>query len=30
MNEEKANLIAFVKSGKNRLKTLAILDKQKN
>ena len=28
MDEEMANLIAYVKSGKNRLKVLEILDKQ--
>ena len=28
MDEEKANLIAYVKSGKNRLKILKIMEKQ--
>ncbi|WP_297897383.1 winged helix DNA-binding protein [Methanobrevibacter sp.] len=28
MDEEKANLIAYVKSGKNRLKVLEIMEKQ--
>ena len=28
MNEEKANLIAYVKSGKNRLKVLEIMGRQ--
>ncbi|MDR0911531.1 MAG: hypothetical protein LBM96_02890 [Methanobrevibacter sp.] len=29
MNEEKANLIAYIKSGENRLKALKIMNKQK-